>query len=387
MNIQRGRGGEGGSARRGSLQPEPHDARRRQREPPEPRETGSGRRAPGVGAACSAPRSPCSPRDASPPRPPRRAPPCGRRRRCHVPGEARGGRSGDSADGLEEAEAEAAAGGGELGARARAHGGARLARPGHVPGRAGYEAGGAGGAATSALARAALGAAVAAAAVSSGPGERPGARAGRDWHPRHLPPAPACGARARARGEGPSPHSPPPGGLAGGSRVGLARRRTSPFPGCPVPEGGQRAPGSRGAQCLRLEAPRAPGHLWPVLPGAVPVWPAQLARRRWPEGVCVSGVPGAERGRPGLQGPRGWAERLRRRRASGAGRGARRGVSGPGGTIPVKSSHPGERGPLAGVPPADVSSRGSSSLPWGLFRARWAPAQPPRPCVLASLFR
>lgn len=197
MNIQRGRGGEGGSARRGSLQPEPHDARRRQREPPEPRETGSGRRAPGVGAACSAPRSPCSPRDASPPRPPRRAPPCGRRRRCHVPGEARGGRSGDSADGLEEAEAEAAAGGGELGARARAHGGARLARPGHVPGRAGYEAGGAGGAATSALARAALGAAAAAAAVSSGPGERPGARAGRDWHPRHLPPAPACGARAR----------------------------------------------------------------------------------------------------------------------------------------------------------------------------------------------
>lgn len=65
MNIQRGRGAEGGSARRGSLQPEPHDAQRRQREPPEPREPGSRRRARGVGAARSAPRIPCAPRDAS----------------------------------------------------------------------------------------------------------------------------------------------------------------------------------------------------------------------------------------------------------------------------------------------------------------------------------
>lgn len=86
--------GRGLSARRGSLQPEPHDARRRQREPQKP---GSERRTRGVGAACSAPRSPCAPRDASLPRQPRQAPPCGRRRRrrCHVPGEARGGRSGD----------------------------------------------------------------------------------------------------------------------------------------------------------------------------------------------------------------------------------------------------------------------------------------------------
>lgn len=65
MNIQRGRGAEGGSARRGSLQPEPHDAQRRQREPPEPREPGSRRRARGVGAARSAPRVSCAPGDAS----------------------------------------------------------------------------------------------------------------------------------------------------------------------------------------------------------------------------------------------------------------------------------------------------------------------------------
>lgn len=94
MNIQRGRGAKGGSARRGSLQPEPHDAQRRQREPPELLEPGSRCRARGVGAACSAPRSSCAPRDGSHPRPPRRAQPWGRRC-CHVPGEARGGRSGD----------------------------------------------------------------------------------------------------------------------------------------------------------------------------------------------------------------------------------------------------------------------------------------------------
>lgn len=181
-----GEGEERGlSARRGSLQPEPHDARRRQPEQREQREQGSGRRALGVGAARSAPRSPCTPRDAAPPRQPRQAPPCGRRRRrrgrCHVPGEARGGRSGDEADRLAKKEAEAAAGGGDKGARARAHGGARFARPGHVPGRAGHEAGGAGGAAAPALAGAALGAAAAAAAASPGPGKPPG--------------GPACGGR------------------------------------------------------------------------------------------------------------------------------------------------------------------------------------------------
>lgn len=90
MNIQRGRRL---SARCGSLKPQPPDARRRQREPPVPRKLRSGRRARGVGAASSAPRSSCAPRDASPPRQSRQAPPCGRR--CHVPGEARGGRSGD----------------------------------------------------------------------------------------------------------------------------------------------------------------------------------------------------------------------------------------------------------------------------------------------------
>lgn len=92
------------------------------------------------------------------------------------------------------------AGGGEQGARSRAHGGARLARPGHVPERAGHEAGGAGGAATSALAPAALGAAAAAAAVSPGPGERPGARTGGQGGAGLASPAPARGARLQGWG-------------------------------------------------------------------------------------------------------------------------------------------------------------------------------------------
>lgn len=66
------------------------------------------------------------------------------------------------------------AGGGDEGARAGAHGGARFARPVHVPGRAGHEAGGAGGAATPALAGATLGAAAAAAAAAPEPGKPSG---------------------------------------------------------------------------------------------------------------------------------------------------------------------------------------------------------------------
>lgn len=255
--------GRGLSARRGSLQPEPHDARRRQREPPEPQKPGSGRRARGVGAARSAQRSPCAPRDASPPRQPRQARRCGRRRRrCHVPGEARGGRSGDKADRLEEEEAEAVAGGGDEGAGARAHGGARLARPGHVPGRAGHEAGGAGGAAASAFARAALGAAAAAAAVAPGPGEPPAGPGrgwggaggwGRDWQPLHLPGAPCLRGSGRRRGGGQRPRGPPLGGqpLTPATeplpRLPRTRGRAagSGVPGFPEPPGGRPREGCR----------------------------------------------------------------------------------------------------------------------------------------------
>lgn len=173
----------------------------------------------------------------------------------------------------------------------------------------------------------------------SGRGPGRGWRAGRSWHLRHLPAVLARGVRrgARARVLGPSP----------GGRAGTwPASPPSPFPACPAPEGGRRAPGSRGAGAPPAAAPRAPGRLWPALPGPGAVWPARLARPRRPEGACVPRAPRAERGRPGLQGPRGRAEGQRRRPGRGAGPPGRgRGARPPGkGTASGASSHPGREG-------------------------------------------
>lgn len=280
------------------------------------------------------------------------------------------------------------AGSGDRSAPARAHGGARLARPGHVPGRAGHEAGGAGGAAPSALARAALGAAAAAAAVSPGPGERPGpgrGREGQDWHPRHLPAVPACGvggSRARVL-------EPP---LLKGSRAaaGLAGHRARyPAAWHPRAGGGLQVPGC-------AEPPRGhPRGLQAVSGPPFPELVPPAGRARPPEaaggGVCAEGA-GRGAGRPGLRGPRGRAEGQRRPagarpgQAGGRGRGARP----PGrGHRFLGEFPPWGQGTARGGPSRrPSSSRGSRLLPWGLPSGPAGTGSPPtaqRPRFAAQL--
>lgn len=198
-------------------------------------------------------------------------------------------------------------------------------------------------------------------------------------------PAPARGARLQGSegGEGRIPRSPL---LEGSREPGLPRDR-APYSAAPHHRAGG---GLRGARAFPWKPLRAPGHLWPALPGAGPVWPARLSRPKRPEGACVLRAPGTERGQPGLQGPRGRAEGQRRRPGSGQGR--RAGVEARGlraeGTAFGESTQPGRGGPLAHVLPADRPLPGEvARFPGGLFRAWWAPALPPPPCVLASLFQ
>lgn len=102
-------------------------------------------------------------------------------------------------------------------------------------------------------------------------------------------------------------------------------------------------------------------------------------------------APGAERGQPGLQGPRGRAGGQHWRPGSGAGPpGGGRGAGPPGRGHRFWGTKfpPGARGPLAGVLPADLPLPGEvTRFPGGLFRAWWTTVLPPPPWVLASLFQ
>lgn len=182
---------------------------------------------------------------------------------------------------------------------------------------------------------------------------------------------------------GPDSSEPPPGGLAGTRPAS----RPSPLLGCPAPLGGRRA---TWCPSFPVEAPAGsrpsvarPSRSWSRLAG--PALPPEAAGG----GVCAEGARhGAGPTRPaGPEGPGRRAAAAAGERAGPPGGG--RGAGPPGRGHRFWGKYPtGERGPLARVLPADRLLPGEvARFPGGLFRAWWAPALPPPPCVLASLFQ
>lgn len=191
----------------------------------------------------------------------------------------------------------------------------------------------------------------------------------------------------------------PPAGFGGVARAGVLGApswRARGNPACLATEPLTRLPRTIG---------RPAGYVVPELSRGSPRGLQAISGPPFPE-LVPSGRPGSParrgrrgrvcRGRPARSGANpACRARGAGPKGSGGGRGAgraagrrsRRGASGPRapllGKVPTR-----ERGPLAGVLPADRPLPGEvARFPGGLFRAWWAPALPPPPCVLASLFQ